>query len=177
AYPLAGGEPAWSAGNEGDSYSSPLVATLDGVPQILLFSGSLVGHDLQTGAELWKFRWPGGHPHIAMPVVAGPTDVILSSGYGTGSGRVRIRRDDSGKWSASEVWKGNRLKAKFTNPVPYGGNLYGLDDGILACLDAETGGLRWKEGRYGHGQTLLVGSRLLLLAEDGSVVLVDPNPE
>lgn len=177
AYRASDGSQAWSGGSEGNSYSSPLLATLDGVRQILLFSGSLVGHDAASGKELWRFPWPGGHPHIAMPLVVSGTDVIISSGYGTGSGRVRIQRDASGNWSAKPVWRGNRLKAKFTNPVLHRGHVYGLDDGILACLDAETGALKWKDGRYGHGQTLLVGDLLLVMAEDGNVVLVDPQPD
>jgi outer membrane protein assembly factor BamB len=173
----ADGSAVWNGGNEGDSYSSPLVAALDGVRQVILFSGALVGHDSVTGRELWRFSWPGGHPHIAMPLVVGETDLIVSSGYGTGSGRVRIKRDASGNWSATPVWRVNRLKAKFTNPVLHRNHVYGLDDGILACLDAVSGELRWKDGRYGHGQTLLVGGLLLVTAESGEVILVDPQPD
>jgi outer membrane protein assembly factor BamB len=57
------------------------------------------------------------------------------------------------------------------------GFVYGLDDGILACVDLATGELRWKEGRYGHGQCLLVGDLLLLTAENGEVVLIEPTPD
>ncbi len=177
AYQATDGSQAWSGGSEGNTYSSPLVATLDGVRQILIFSGSLVGHDAGSGKELWRFPWPGGHPHVAMPLIASGTDVIISSGYGTGSGRVRIQRDASGNWTAKAVWRGNRLKAKFTNPVLHRSHVYGLDDGILACLDAETGELKWKDGRYGHGQTLIVGDLLLVMAENGDVVLIDPQPD
>jgi outer membrane protein assembly factor BamB len=56
------------------------------------------------------------------------------------------------------------------------GFLYGLDDSILVCLDPATGRLKWKQGRYGHGQLLLVGDLLLVQAESGDVVLVEANP-
>jgi outer membrane protein assembly factor BamB len=52
-----------------------------------------------------------------------------------------------------------------------------LDDGILPCLDLKDGAQRWKEGRYGHGQGLLVGNLLLLMAENGELVLLQPKPE
>ena len=55
--------------------------------------------------------------------------------------------------------------------------MYGLDDGVLACLNLEQGKRKWKEGRYGHGQILLVNDLLLVQAESGDVVLVEISPE
>ena len=75
------------------------------------------------------------------------------------------------------MWKSRALKAKFANFVARDGFLYGLDDGVLACVDAETGERRWKGGRYGHGQLLLVGDLLLVMAETGVIVLVEAGPE
>jgi outer membrane protein assembly factor BamB len=75
------------------------------------------------------------------------------------------------------VWETPRLKAKFTNPVLHDGFVYGLDDGVLVCMDVTTGERRWRAGRYGHGQTLLVGDVLLVTTEDGEILLVEPTPE
>ena len=69
------------------------------------------------------------------------------------------------------------MKAKFANLVQRDGFAYGLDDGILACVDAKTGRRRWKGGRYGHGQMIRVGGLLLVAAEYGDVVLVEATPE
>ena len=68
------------------------------------------------------------------------------------------------------------MKTRFTNVVVRGGFVYGLDDGILACVDLSTGERKWKHGRYGHGQVLLVEDVLLVQAESGEVVLVEANP-
>ena len=73
--------------------------------------------------------------------------------------------------------RSHRLKAKFTNPVLHRGHVYGLDDGIMVCLEIEAGLLKWKEGKYGHGQVLLVGQLLLVMAENGEVILIDPQPD
>ena len=54
--------------------------------------------------------------------------------------------------------------------------VYGLDDGILECLDLANGELQWKDGRYGHGQVLLVDRLLLVTTEFGDVALVEANP-
>lgn len=177
AYRLADGSPAWSNATKTAGYSSPVAVAFGGVKQILIFGESLVGADPLTGKQLWQFPWPPGHPHIALPVMVDASDVVISSGYGTGSGRVKIERAADGQWSAKQVWRSNRMKAKFTDLILRGGYIYGLDDGIMACIDAATGTLAWKDGRYGHGQTLLVGDDLLVMAENGDVILIDPQPD
>ena len=69
------------------------------------------------------------------------------------------------------------MKAKFSNVIAAGEFIYGLDDGILACIDLQEGERQWKSGRYGHGQMILVDNLLLITTEKGDVVLVEPNPE
>ncbi|HYV26555.1 MAG TPA: PQQ-binding-like beta-propeller repeat protein [Candidatus Eisenbacteria bacterium] len=178
AYQKGTGQFIWGGGSDGAGYSSPYLATIAGTAQVLIFnSGSLAAHDPQTGKVLWTFPWPGGHPHVAMSVMVPNDRVLVSSGYGTGSALVQIQRVGAGEWSASKLWKSIRLKAKFTNVIFLDGYVYGLDDGILVCLDASTGEQKWKEGRYGHGQEILVGKLLLLTAENGDVLLLEPVPQ
>lgn len=177
AYALATGEPAWSAGDDPASYSSPFVTELAGVPQIVSRNHtSITGHDPDDGRVLWHFPWPGGQPNVAQPLVVGNDRLVISSGYGIGATMLRLRRVDDG-WATEEVWSSTRLKAKFTNLVQVDGKIYGLDDGVMVCIDPATGQRCWKGGRYGHGQPLRVGDLLLLVAEDGDVVLIEPNPE
>ena len=57
-----------------------------------------------------------------------------------------------------------------------GDHVYGLSDGMLECVELSTGERVWKNGRYGHGQILLVGELLLVLSEEGEVYLIDPSP-
>jgi outer membrane protein assembly factor BamB len=80
-------------------------------------------------------------------------------------------------FQARTVWKNNRMKNKFSSSVLLKGFLYGLDEGILACMDASTGELKWKGGRYGHGQILLASGHLIVTTESGEVALVKATPE
>jgi outer membrane protein assembly factor BamB len=178
AYRAATGDFVWGAGTEGAGYSSPCLVILAGVAQILIFnSGGVSAHDPATGTNLWKYHWPGGHPHVSMPVVIPGDRLLVSSGYGVGSELLQIQKGPAGAFTATRIWKSNRLKAKFTHLIYRDGFIYGLDDGIMACLDASSGEQKWKEGRYGHGQEILVGDVLLVAAESGEVVLLDPNPQ
>ena len=177
AYQRESGEPAWRAGDDLASYSSPIVATLAGVRQIVVLNqSSVAGHDPATGRVLWNHPWPRTAPTVAIPLVVSENRVLLSAGYGVGSRLLQISRDGDAV-NHTLVWESPRLKAKFANPVLHDGFVYGLDDGVLVCLDLATGERRWKSGRYGHGQTLLVANRLIVQTEDGELILVEASPE
>ena len=78
---------------------------------------------------------------------------------------------------AELLWETPRLKSKFANLALHDGFVYGLDDGVLTCLDPADGSRRWKGGRYGHGNLMLVGDLLLVQSERGEMVLIEATPE
>ena len=114
---------------------------------------------------------------MAQPVPLPGDRVFVSSGYGIGGKLFQIQRDEKEALQISLVWETPRLKAKFTNIVYRDGYIYGLDDGVLVCLDITNGQRNWKRGRYGHGQVILVDDLLLVQAESGDVILVEVNPD
>ena len=67
------------------------------------------------------------------------------------------------------------MKAKFAHMFIRDGCVFGLDDGMFACVDLKDGAQKWKEGRYGHGQGLLVGDLYLLMGESGELVVLRPT--
>src|SRR5262245_26588405 len=178
AYDVETGRPAWQGGSDASGYSSPILAELAGVRQILIFnSGTVAAHDPATGALLWERPWPAEQPNVAQPLTLPGDRVLFSAGYGVGSKLFQIARADDGGLRATLVWETPRLKAKFTNLVVHDGYVYGLDDGVLVCLDPASGERRWRAGRYGHGQVILAGGLLLVQTEEGEVVLVRPSPD
>ncbi len=178
AYDQETGEIVWRVGDGGSSYASPFVTTLAGVRQIVMLnSRSIVGHDPQDGRVLWSHPSPSGQPVVAQPLPIPGDRLLVSIGYGVGSKLYQISASSEDSLEATLVWETPKMKSKFANLVLHEGFVYGLDDGILACLDPETGSLRWKRGRYGHGQMILVDDLLLLQTETGEIVLVEPTPE
>jgi outer membrane protein assembly factor BamB len=146
---------------------------------ILSFNAvALTVHEPATGAMQLSHRWGSDKtPKAAQPVVVGGDRVFVSAGYGMGCELLQIAAAADGKFSAESVWKNIRLKAQFNSVAMRGGFFYGLDDGFLACVEVATGTRRWKDGRYGSGQTLLVDDLIIVQAERGPVVLVAASPE
>ena len=178
AYDKLTGKRAWSALNDQQAYASPMLATLAGVRQILVFSASrLMGLTLEGGDVLWEYPWKTSNGiNAAQPLVVSDNRVFVSSAYGTGAAVIELTAADRGL-SVREVWRHNRMKNKFASSVLHDGFIYGLDESILACIDAATGDVRWKGGRYGYGQVILASAHLIVLTEDGDIAVVRATPE
>ena len=69
------------------------------------------------------------------------------------------------------------MRNKFNSSVIHNGYVYGLNEGILTCLDVQTGERKWNGGRYGYGQLLLASGHLIVITETGELVLVRATPD
>jgi outer membrane protein assembly factor BamB len=170
------GDPVWNSGSTHAGYSSPMLTTLAGKRQVLLFDGAgIAGYDAEKGTGLWHLEWKTPQNEeikVAQPVVLPGDRVFISSSYGNGCALLKVTADEDGKLAATPLWKNMKMHCRFTSPVADDQYLYGLDEGVLVCLDQETGKPKWRGERYGHGQILRTGKQLLVLAEDGDLALV-----
>jgi outer membrane protein assembly factor BamB len=181
AYDLSTGKPRWFGPNGGDGYSSPQMFTIDGVAQILLMSAhgaaSVAPAD---GTLLWEYPWPS-NTRIVQPALASDGGVLMSFGEalgGSGMRRVAVAHEPGG-WTAAERWTSNGLKPNFNDFVVHHGQAFGFDGTILACIDLTDGKRKWKGGRYGSGQLVLLPDQdvLLVLSEEGELALVAAAPD
>jgi len=180
AYDRTTGRPLWQAGKDRASYASPILATLAGRRVVLSANApSLTANDTSTGEELLNYPWApeAKWPKAAQPAALPGDRVFLSAGYGLGCVLLQITADASGKLVATEVWKSMRMKTQFNSVAARNGFLYGLDDGLLACVDLANGNRKWKNGRFGSGQTLLVDDLVIVQSEPGPVFLAAAKPE
>ena len=173
------GGPLWKAGAHRAGYASPVLVTLAGRRVIVsLNAGTLTIHDAATGDVLLDYLWKDVKwPIAAQPAVLDGDRIFLTAGYGMGCLMLQIKAGADGRMEAVELWRNNKLKAQFNSVAVRDGFLYGLDDGSLACMDVATGERKWKDGRFGSGQSLMVDDMLLVQSEQGPVVLVEARPD
>lgn len=180
AYELETGTIRWRALDAQGAYTAPAVFTLDGLSQIVLIGADQVtGIATDGSGTYWSRPWATMNGiNAAQPLQVSPNRIFVSSGYGHGAAVLEVEADlEANTASVSEIWFNNRMKNTFSTSVFHDGYVYGLDNGILACVDAETGDRMWKGGRYGHGQLLLASGHLLITTERGQLVLVRATPE
>ena len=177
AYDRQSGKRVWSALDDGAAYSSPMLVTLAGVRQILTFTATrLVALSPANGQLLWELARMNTN-QASQPLIAGPDRVFVTSGGGTEAVMLHVAAGADGRLGARELWRTTRMNTDFSSPVLHDGFIYGLDGSILACIDASTGELKWKGGRYGVGQIILASGHLIVLTEQGELALVRADPK
>jgi outer membrane protein assembly factor BamB len=177
AFDVASGKLQWSAAAGADSYSSPQLNTIAGEELVLLLSNEgLVCVEPAAGKERLNYQWKFQGYRALQPTVIGDT-VLLPTAMNLGTRAIRISKKD-GQLAAEELWTSRNLKPDFTDLIVHQGHVYGIDGGIFTCVDLKTGERKWKGGRYGKGQAVLLENSGLLLvsAEDGRVVLLRADP-
>jgi hypothetical protein len=179
AFDAASGSLRWSAASAIDSYASPQLNTILGEPVVLMFSNhGLLLVDPASGRERLKYDWEFSQYRALQPRVIEDSTILLPTPMNAGTRCIRVGKAN-GHWAAEELWTSRNLKPDFTDLVTYQGYAYGNDAGIWTCIDLKAGERKWKGGRYGKGQALLLENSgwLLIAAENGQIALVlaDPN--
>ncbi len=176
AYDRASGDPRWRGPAHGGSYSSPQLLTIGGVPQVVLLSeAGATSVAPADGKVLWEYAWPGGDV-IVQPALTADGDLLvntLAMTGGSGTRRLAVAHGSDG-WSVKERWLSSGLKPYFNDFVVHKGHAFGFDGSIISCIDLADGKRKWKGGRYGNGQLILLSDEdlLLVVSEEGELALV-----
>ena len=190
AFRTSDGTMAWSSRNENVTHTTPIITTLQGVRQVIFATQTgLVSLNRTNGSFLWKFPYP--FTRIDTSIGAGPVVysniVYCTAAYGRGAAAVRIDFTNNA-WTATQLYykngaAGQAYRSIWMTPVCHQGYIYTLcgENSTflyppLNCIELSTGNLQWSTNNFGMGGLILVHSNLLVLTEDGQLVLVQPNP-
>ena len=177
AYDAASGQRRWIGPEDAEGYTSPQMMTIDGVRQIVLLSGTgLTAVSPQDGKPLWQHPWKG-YP-IVQPAQTPDGGILIAVNESSGVRRLAVSRS-AGAWQVEERWTSNGLKPWFNDFVVHKGHAYGFDGTILSCIDLANGTRKWKGGRYGGGQLILLPQQdlLVVISEDGELAMVGATPD
>ena len=165
-----------NGGMMGGSFSSPIMATIAGMKQLVVQTRSkLCGVGIDAGDELWSIAIPSFRDmNILTPTVL--ADRIFTSSYGGGARMLEVSRTDTG-FAVKELWK-NTTEAYMSSPAVVDGKIYlHLRNKRFSCIDPETGESLWRTTPFGAYWSLAVnGSKLLALDESGDLRLINANP-
>jgi outer membrane protein assembly factor BamB len=177
-FDVASGALRWSVPAGIDSYSSPQLSKVAGENLVLMLSNDeLLFLQPESGKVRLNYAWKFMAYRALQPRVVEGDIVLLPSAMNVGTRAIQISQNKD-ELEAKELWTSRNLKPDFTDFVTYQGYVYGVDGGIFTCVDLKNGERKWKGGRYGKGQVLLLeNSGLLLIStEQGDVTLLRADP-
>lgn len=181
------GKLEWQVGSGPAGYSSPTLAEIHGVQQVVSITGNeLMGIDAGQGKLLWSFPFETDYAcNTANPVVVG-NSVFISAGENHGCVLLDIEKNANG-FTAKERWESTFTKSVMRNEwqtsIVIDGYLYGFDNvgaagpiTHLSCIELSTGQKTWQIPRFGKGNMVLADGRFWITTMEGELVLVTPNP-
>lgn len=178
AFDAATGQPRWSVACGPESYSSPQLSKVLGEDTLLMLTNDgLLLLDPATGKVRLNYEWKFNGYRSLQPTVVGDDVILLPTPMSEGTRAIRVSKKDD-QLTAEELWTSRHMKTDFAELIAHKGHLYGIDGSMFSCIELETGKRKWKDGRYGKGQALLLetSDQILIAAEDGRVVLLQADP-
>lgn len=177
------GKERWRHGNDGTSYSSPVLADFCETPQIVEWNHrALVSVDAKTGVPLWEVEFPHEGHNQNMPTPVLFEDRVVLGGENRGIHCYFPQRNADGEWSVTETWEQPELALDMSTPILNGKFLYGFshyNSGQLFCLDPADGTVLWRgSGRAGQNATFLsVPGFVLGLMDHGKLHVIEAGGE
>ncbi|MCC6361685.1 MAG: PQQ-binding-like beta-propeller repeat protein [Phycisphaerales bacterium] len=176
-------KPDSSGGKSGAGYASAIAIDAEGQRQYVQFTaGTLIGVAAADGKFLWKYSKPANENGIncSTPIFADGL-VFASSAYGAGGGAVKLSKGADGTFKADEVYFSTQMQNHHGGMVVIDGCLYGANGGnsggSLTCLDFKTGKMLWRDRAAPKGSVAFADGRIYYRTEDGTLLLIEPNPE
>lgn len=169
------GKDLWWSGSDKAGYSTPVLATLNGKQQWLVFSGtSINSYPVKGGKPLWSYPWKTSYDVNASAPLVTDSGIFVSSGYGVGCAMLEVTAA-----GVKVCWQSKVIQQHFASGVVLDHLIYSTTDpGDLVCIDPATGAEKWRKGGFEKGGLVYVDGVLLVLAGNtGELVMVQVSPD
>lgn len=183
AFHQGDGSVRWAKNDLANAYSSPILIDVDGLPQlVVLMDGAVVAVNPHNGDLQWRISFQAGYGIAVATPVWGPGNLLfVSAEYDAGSKVIHLARKGE-HVEAKEVWASNRLRLHHGNAMRIGDTLYFSSGGkgsqaILSAVDVKTGKIYWQERSIQKSTFVWADQKLIVLDQDGNLMLARPSPE
>ena len=177
------GSVLWQAGDDDNSYSSPILIELEGRYQLVVFGANeIAGLDTATGTPMWS------HPHatrgafnISTPLWSAADGLLFFSSAYDGGGRVLQLTARGAETEAEELWFSNQMRVHFGTAIRIDDAIYASSGDFgpapLTAVDMHTGEILWRDRAFAKSSVLYADDKLIVLDEDGALGLVKVDRE
>ncbi|MCU0872365.1 MAG: PQQ-binding-like beta-propeller repeat protein [Pirellulaceae bacterium] len=165
------GQRIWDNGPGRPGYSSPVPFTLGGrLGVAMLVARGVVAVEADSGKLLWTIPWRTTWDQNAPDLLVSEGKLFVSTGHGVGCALYEIT---SG--TPQEIWRNKNMRNELSSSVLWKGFVYGFDSHRLVCVAWATGERQWSEAGLGRGTLILVDGYLIVLGDQGKLVLAEAS--
>ncbi len=182
AFEQASGETVWKTGSFRASYTSPILASVDGEDLLIVaMSNQRLGLNPLNGEILWQMELSRDAGIVMTTHNWGPDNILFESqAYSDGSRAIEIRKKE-GKFEAHELWSNRRVRVMFAPFVRIGDYVYGssgdFGPAFLAAINVKTGDVAWRKRGFRRTHFLHADGKVILLDEEGDLAIASVSPE
>ncbi|VTS03946.1 outer membrane protein assembly factor BamB family protein [Tuwongella immobilis] len=152
------------------NWVTPVLRTSEGVTEVVFASGDgVVGYDISSGKERWKFKGEGVGS-IPSPLVAAGVLIVPANGV--------VAVDAKAGQEPKTLWKAPQLRSNMSSPLVYGNFVYSINStGVLICASLADGKILWQERLKGkfHATPVAADGKIYAVNEDGVTYVVEPG--
>jgi outer membrane protein assembly factor BamB len=166
------GKIQWTWKDDGPAYSSPVIADVEGTPQLITQSQkNLIAVNARTGQLIWKVPFTTAYEQNSVtPVVR--NGILVYSGLDNGVTAARLTAK-----GPQTLWQSKTVAMYMNSPVWKGDLLCGFshrNKGQYFCLNATNGNVLWTSpGRQGENSAMvLAGDRILALNNEAQLQIL-----
>ncbi|MEO8678796.1 MAG: PQQ-binding-like beta-propeller repeat protein [Vicinamibacterales bacterium] len=181
AFDAATGKTLWTSSTDEASYSSPIVADINGQHTAVFFTrNGLLALDPASGAPRYQMRWrsrQAASVNSATPIIF-KDQIFLSASYSTGAVLLQVANS-----AVKTIWSGEEsMSNHYSTSVLKDGYLYGFDGRqefgqTLRCVEFGTGKVMWNVDGFGAGSLLVADNTLVIMRESGELALATASPK
>ncbi|MDT7542221.1 MAG: hypothetical protein QOE33_2125 [Acidobacteriota bacterium] len=160
------------------SWATPIIVRTQKRNELVTVGNeSVISYDPATGRELWHAKGVDSNA-IPSPLSDGENVYVYAGFPKKITMAMRLGGDGELKDGQGIVWSYDKGTAYVPSGILYQGLLYLMNDkGILTCLDAKTGALKYEGGRVPVPSTFMASpvafdDKILLTSEDGDTFVV-----
>jgi outer membrane protein assembly factor BamB len=162
------------------SWSTPVLVEAGGRTELVTNgSENVIAYDAKTGKELWRTK--GVNSNAIHTPLAGKGLVIVTAGFP--AKRIIAIRPGEQPDDKRIAWEYTKGTGYVLSNILYGDYVYlSTDNGILTCLDAETGTIVYEGGRppkptHFMGSAVAYSGMIAMTSEDGDTFLIKAGPQ
>jgi len=162
------------------SWSSPMVAKINGQEQLLIFQSSKVnGYDIKTGKILWSAAGTGDLAYTDVMIDAKSGIGLALGGYG-GAGIGFSLGSTPDTAPGKQLWRTtDKPPQRIGSGVIVGNHVYLPSEPSIQCIDITTGKIAWSHRQPGASYWSSIvssGDRLYATTQNGTTLVFSPDP-